>query len=260
MPTTDPEGAVRELLRGAASTAGWSDIDLPRVLSRVRSRRRARRIAIAGTGTAAAAVIATAGISTGLFRPTAADPGVTAGEPAPGPVNGPIDGGPAAGGASGLAPVEKMNPCGAARTELAPAESGLVARLAFPATAPVGGTVEGTVILTNTGSERVRGWTGVRPAMTVSENGITVWHSNGPTIMLATMIDLKPGDSMELPASFEPVRCGEEDELQESFRPDLPALEAGVYELSVIVPFTPDTAQAGYAENVNGPLATITLQ
>ncbi|MCU1437026.1 MAG: hypothetical protein JWP66_113 [Naasia sp.] len=264
MSSHDPEGAVREYLRGAATSAGTADIDLPHVLGRVRSRRRTRRIAVAGTSTLAVAAIATAGISTGLFRPAAENPGIAAGEPAPGtaagPIDGPAAGGAAAGGAIQLAPAEKINPCGAPLADLAPAMSGLVATVAFPATAPAGGAVSGTVVLTNTGSEHLTGYTGARPVMTVSADGITVWHSNGPIIMSAIVIDLQPGASMELPASFDPIRCDEEDEMQQSFRTDLPALEPGAYGLSAVVRWTPDGAAAGYVEDVGGPLATITLE
>ena len=77
----------------------------------------------------------------------------------------------------------------------------------------------------NTGTERAVGWTGARPAVTVSENGITVWHSNGPVIQLAVEIDLDPGESMDLPATLMTVRCDTVDEESESFREDLPACE-----------------------------------
>jgi hypothetical protein len=272
MSTFDPDRAVRELLNGTASRAGGSDIDLPRVLARVRSRRRTRRIAIAGTSTATVAVLATAGISSGLFRPAAENPGIAEPAPAPGTGTGtgtgtgPIDSGPAAGGPAGggaieLAPAEKINPCGAPLAELAPAASGLVATVTFPETASAtGGTVEGTVVLTNTGTEHLTGYTGARPVVTVSENGVTVWHSNGPTIMTAIVIDLQPGASMELPAGFQAIRCGEEDEMQEAFRTDLPPLGAGTYGLSAVVRWTPDGAAAGYVEDVGGPLGSITLQ
>jgi len=157
-----------------------------------------------------------------------------------------------------------VNFCGGPLAEVAPAQSGLVATPHFPATAPAGtAAISGTVTVTNTGSERVTGYTGASPAMTVSEGGVTVWHSNGPQIMLAQLIDLEPGASVDLPASIVPVRCGVEDDSAESFRDDLPPLAPGVYQLSAIFYLTPDGPSAASLPSpdvVSGPLTDITLQ
>ncbi|BDZ47493.1 hypothetical protein [Naasia aerilata] len=181
--------------------------------------------------------------------------GVAPGEPTPGDTSG----GAAGGNGIDLAPPEKVNGCGGPLAELAPVESGLVATPHFPGAAPAdGGEVAGTVTLTNTGTARAVGWTGARPAVTVSENGTTVWHSNGPVIQLALEIDLDPGESMELPATLRTVRCDSVDEESEAFREGLPPLTAGTYGISAIVPFTPDGG--GAVQYAGGPLTSITLQ
>jgi hypothetical protein len=268
-PNGTDETTVRALLRSAATGApGTAAVDVPRVLSRSRGRRRARRLATAGVGTAvvvaAAGTLYTAAILPGR-QPTQvlSEPGApTPAEPAPGASGGgsadPAAGGGAAGGIS-LAPPEKTNPCGAPLADMAPSESGLVATPSFPGTATTqSDAVEGSVLLTNTGTTHLVGWTGARPVITVAENGITVWHSNGPVIQLAQEIDLEPGASMVLAASFTPVRCDAEDETREDFRPDLPALPAGVYALSAIVPFYAEDGSA--VQYVGGPFTSITLQ
>jgi hypothetical protein len=261
-PRDDP--AVRDLLRSAATGApGVSQLDIPQVLARSRGRRRARKIATVGIG---AVVVVAAGTTVFYAATLPGRPdsvlsqpggeGVAPGEPAPG-------GDAATGGAAGgdgirLAPPEKVNGCAGPLAEMAPLESGLVATPHFPDAAPAdGGEVAGTVTLTNTGTERAVGWTGARPAVTVSENGVTVWHSNGPVIQVAIEVDLDPGESMDLPATLSTVRCDTADEEAEQFRQDLPPLGPGAYGVSAIVPFYPEDGAA--PQYAGGPLTTITL-
>jgi len=275
--------ATRALLSDAAASAPTGALDVDAVLRRSRRRRLPRRLAtggvsalaIAGIGVAGATALGNAGagpvttLSSGSGEDTDGGPS-TGGLPEAARDTGTgTDGaGPAAGGAASggtrLAPAEKVNLCGGPLAELAPAQTGLVATPNFPATAPSGaGRISGTVTVTNTGSERVTGYTGASPAMTVSEGGITVWHTNGPQIMLAQLIDLGPGASVELPASIVPVRCGIEDDSTESFREDLPALTPGMYQLSAIFYLTPDGPSAASLPSpdvVSGPVADITLQ
>ncbi len=280
---SDPrEGAAaRALLRSTAASAPTGALDVDAVLRRARRRRLPGRLATGGVGVLAIAGIGFAGANAlgGVGQVTTLSSGESEDSPA-GPVEGQPGGGAesgglpapggatsdsgAAGGGISLAPAEKVNFCGGPLAEVAPAQTGLVATPRFPATAPAGTeTITGTVTVTNTGTERVTGYTGASPAMTVSEAGITVWHSNGPQIMMAQLIDLEPGASVDLPASILPVRCGVEDDSAESFREDLPPLEPGVYQLSAIfylIPEGPSAASLPSPDVVSGPHADIELQ
>ncbi|WP_210481746.1 hypothetical protein [Naasia sp. SYSU D00948] len=260
-PRPAAEDAVRGMLRSAAKGAPTAAaLDVPRVVAKSRRRRRTQRLVTAGVGAAVVAasgatVLAVATLPSGSGQVVTVPTDSAAGNPAAG---GDPAGGDASSGIS-LAPVEKVNGCGGPLSELAPVESGLVATPRFPESAPAtGAEVQGVVVLTNTGTERAVGWTQARPAVTVSENGITVWHSNGPMIQVAVEIDLDPGESMELPASLSPVRCDTVDEESESFREDLPPLAPGTYGVSAIVPFYPEDSSA--PQYAGGPLTSITLQ
>jgi hypothetical protein len=280
---SDPrEGAAtRALLSDTAADAPTGVLDVDAVLRRARRRRLPRRLATGGVSALAIAGIGFAGANAlggvgqvttlssgpsedspaGTVEGRAEGGGAESGLPAPG---GAVSDSGAAGGGISLAPAEKVNFCGGPLAEVAPAQTGLVATPRFPATAPVGTEyITGTVTVTNTGTERVTGYTGASPAMTVSEAGITVWHTNGPQIMMAQLIDLEPGASVDLPASFLPVRCGVEDDSAESFRENLPPLEPGVYQLSAIFYLTPEGPSAASLPSpdvVSGPLADIELQ
>jgi hypothetical protein len=269
---SDParEGAAtRALLSDTAADAPTSVVDIDAVLRRARRRRLPRRLATGGVGVLAIAGIGVAGAD--LLGGLGEDATLSSGPAADSSADGAAESGNAAGdagsadsGGTSLAPAEKVNFCGGPLAEVAPAQTGLVAVPDFPATAPAGTTtITGAVTVTNTGPQRVTGYTGASPAMTVSEGGVTVWHSNGPQIMLAQLIDLEPGASVELPASIVPVRCAVEDDSAESFRDDLPALAPGVYQLSAIFYLTPEGPTAASLPSpdvVSGPLADITLQ
>lgn len=163
------------------------------------------------------------------------------------------------------APAEKLNLCGAPLAEVAPNESGLELIPHFPDEAPAGAeTVTGTVTLVNNGPEHVVGTTAAAPAITVSQDGIVVWHSNGPMIMMVMMVDLDSGESMDYQATFTPVRCDVEDDLGESFREDLPALPPGEYQISAAIDFVPVSGTA--SDNpailplIVGPPTAVTLR
>ena len=154
------------------------------------------------------------------------------------------------------APADKINLCTGTVAELAPSQSGLELSVAFPATAAVGAaSIDGIVTMTNTGPAELVGYTAAAPAITLAQDGIVIWHSNGPTIQLARDVTLAPGESMEYTASFVPVVCGVEDDSAESFRTDLPAASAGVYEVSAAIDFLSDVD----ADLVSGPAQSITL-
>ncbi|WP_165063562.1 hypothetical protein [Marisediminicola senii] len=279
MPT---EAELRAMLRDAATPRDDDDStpDATRVIRRSRARRRPKQLLVGATAVVAVAGIGFAGIA-GISALTPAQTGASsmveeaAGDSAGGTAgeSAPMDPEGAASGAGiGRAPANKLNLCGGTLAEVAPSATGLVLTTNFAATAPAGtNTVEGTVTMTNTSTEHITGTTAATPAITVSQNGRVLWHSNGMMIMMAALVDLAPGASMEYPASFTPVECSVEDDSAESFRTDLPALEPGSYDVSAAIDITLDSAAAGSAggtagntaapvDLVTGPTAPVTLQ
>ena len=160
------------------------------------------------------------------------------------------------------APAEKLNLCGGPVTDFEPNFIGLVLDVVFPATAPASSErIEGIVIMTNDTTETVTGSTLVDPTITLSQDGVTLWHSNGATDLVATPVDLAPGASMQFTASFEPVRCEAEDDALDAFRPNLPPVGAGTYELSAALDFSSDQVTATpEAFLITGPRMPITLE
>ena len=220
------EQRLRELFEQQPSPR---EIDTRAVIRRSRARRLPKQLA-AGTMSALAVVgIVVLGVQT--LPPQQSTVTLELGAPAEESAD------------SGLkrAPAEKLNLCESMLAELAPSRYGLQLDLAFPESAPAtGATVSGLVRLTNTSASRVIGTTGVFPVITVSQDGIVLWHGNGATDAAAVVVDLAAGQSLEYAASFTPVRCAEEDEALESFREGLPALAPGRYELSAVIDFSPD--------------------
>lgn len=153
------------------------------------------------------------------------------------------------------APAEKLNLCTGTVAEPVPSASGLVLSVAF-ADAPAGSdSVQGIVTMTNAGAEPVTGYTAAAPAITLAQNDVVLWHSNGPMIELARDVNLAPGESMEYAATFSPVVCGVEDDTAEAFRSDLPAAPAGQYQVSAAI----DLMGEFDADLVTGPAQTVTL-
>jgi hypothetical protein len=247
----------------AASDGPRSSIDPHEVVARSRGRRRPLQIAAGAAGALVMAGVVVVAVQTSPFSP-----------PATMTSQGAADGGstseqaPLAEGlesAGKRAPADRLNLCAGTLTEVTPSFYGLQAEVDFPAETSVGtGPVSGTVRLTNTSSTRVSGSTSPTPAITLSQDGVVLWHSNGPTIMSLAIVDLEPGASVEYPASFTPVQCGIEDDLAPSFRDGLPAVPAGVYDLSAAIDFTadpsmvqPDTPEL---DLVTGPPSQITIR
>jgi len=152
-------------------------------------------------------------------------------------------------------PADRLNVCAQPLTEVAPSASGLVLTTDFPDSPTGTAPIEGTVTLTNNGDEALRGYTAANPAITLSQDGTVVWHSNGAMIMSAAEIALAPGETYVYTTSFTPVVCGEDDEGDTGFREDLPAAPAGEYEVSAAIDFMGDVDQL-----VTGPLETIELR
>ena len=129
-----------------------------------------------------------------------------------------------------------------------------------PIDAPADATlIEAVVTLANNGASTVRGTTGGTPALTLSQDGLVLWHSNGPTTMIAVDVDLDPGESMQYVGSFEPVRCGAEDDADPSgFRPGLPPVGPGEYALSAAIDVS--LVDGVSPELVTGPPTTVVLR
>lgn len=210
---------------GRTPTAGG--IDLDRVIARSRARRRPRQVAATLVGALALTGVLVIGVQT-LPRPASDSAVMMESE------SGAADGGAASEDAALSGPAA---PLIAACAAPAGAPTGIVGGLAleviFPTSVSAGtAQIEGTVRVTNVGTTPVSATTAPVPAITVSENGIVVWHTNGPTILSLATIELEPGQSVELPASATLVRCSPEDDALPEFRADLPALAAGDYALT----------------------------
>lgn len=253
MPT-EPAPAEKALRDLFADTGITHSLDTGRIIRRSRARRLPKQIAAASLGTLALAGVAVLGVQ--VSQPPSPI-SMTAGEAydssAPAPETEAIK----------RAPAEKTNLCAGALAQPSPSRHGLQVVAVFPASAAVGtAPVQGAVRLTNTSDRQVVGHTPATPVITLSQDGVVLWHSNGPTILSVVAVDLAPGASLEYPASFTPVRCGTEDELAESFPADLPALPVGSYQLSALIDFTADPSmgrETPELDLVSGALSTIAL-
>jgi hypothetical protein len=258
---SDPN--LRDLFHagGSADAPAGHAIDTDAVIRRARRRRLPAQVGFGGAaallvgGIVVGGVQGVAGIST---TTSSSESAASDAEPELAPLStgeGFMD----AGGTEGelkRAPAERINLCGGTVAEVAPSPSGLVLTAAFP-DAPVGSErVEGTVTLTNTGASPVTGYTSATPAVTLSQGGVVMWHSNGPTIMMIRDVALAPGESIDFAASFTPVVCGVEDDLAEGFRADLPAAPAGEYQVSAAA----DVTVGDTLELVTGPAETVRLE
>jgi len=192
-----------------------------------------------------------------LVRPAAsaaqADAGTTGEVPAPDTATA-----PASGTDITRAPADHINLCTGTLAEVAPSESGLELTVHFPGSAKAGtDPIDGTVTLTNNGADTVAGYTAASPALTLSKDGIVLWHTNGAMIDLARDVNLAPGESFDYETSFTPVVCTVDDDLAElGFAEDLPAAHAGEYKLSAMIDLLGDSA----ADLISGPASTITLK
>jgi hypothetical protein len=251
------ESDLRDRFHEGTLPSGQIDVDA--VLRRTRARRRPR-MALAGAGSMLAIAAIAVPAAFGSFAAPATETALVAG-------SGAGDSSAEAPGADGgalnpqmsydRAPAERLNLCTAQVADVPPAENGLVLTVE-PVTASSGDRGIPTIVtLTNTGSEPVSGTTAGHPAMTLSKGGVTLWHSNGPQTMIAIPVDLAPGESLQYPATFEPLICGVEDDTAETFRDDLPAVGSGVYQLSAAIDFTRN--DGSFIDLVTGPAVRVTL-
>ncbi len=256
MPPTEDE--LRAALQ-SGDPAGSIDVD--DVLRRARRRRRPRVLLVGAAGVlAVAAIVVPVSVSAiGSGGSTvASEAGDTAAAPESADAPAASDDSTLSTGADiKRAPADKLNLCTGTLAEVAPAESGLVLEVGPVEAAASDGGIPATVTLTNTGASRVTGTTAASPALTFSRDGVTLWHSNGPQIMMAAVVDLESGESLQYTTTFEPVVCSVDDDLADSFAPDLPAAGPGTYGLSAAIDLLTD---AGVSELVTGPVTTITLR
>jgi len=247
---------LRELFRG--DTRGLPAIDTATVIRRSKARRLPAQVGIGGVFTLAIGGLGVAGLQGLGSTQSASDSSVMSAEQAPAAppegVQGMMEGeGPAT--ISKRAPADRINLCGGTLAEVAPSETGLVLTVDFP-DSPVGtAPVFGTVTLTNTGTRQIAGYSSPTPAITLSQAGIVLWHSNGPTIQSIQDVLLAPGESLDYQASFTPVVCSVDDDTAEAFRTDLPPVAAGEYQLSAAADISVD----GIAELVTGPTQTVRI-
>lgn len=251
------EDDLRDLLRGGSAP---NRLDASRVVRRSRARRIPQQIAAGGAGVLAVAGIAFFGIQTTQFgqaggsadAPTVAEDSQIRDE----------DLAYEGGDTVKRLPADRINLCGAPVAEAIPGASALQLEVVAPATGAAGGApLEAAVRLTNTGTERVTGTTLSAPALTLSKDGVTLWHSNGPVDTSAVLVDLEPGASLEYATTFTPVQCAPEDDALPEFRPDLPALPPGDYELSAVIDFSSDApTETTELELVMGPRAPLRLE
>jgi hypothetical protein len=257
---TEPN--LRDLFR--APEAPGRQIDVQSVIRRSKRRRLPAQVGIGGAFTLAVGGIGfvvvnefgPTGVQTTSQVATTAEQGPAYDSPADGreSTNGMMQGDDSSAGIK-RAPADRINLCGGPLAEVAPSPSGLVLTVDFP-DAPAGAApVAGTVTLTNTGTEPVAGYSPATPAVTLSQNGIVLWHSNGPTIMMLKDVALAPGESLDYAASFTPVVCGVEDDSAEAFRDDLPPAAPGEYQVSAAT----DVSVDGSAELVTGPTQSVRI-
>lgn len=262
MPT---ESELRDQLHGA-KPAGSSRIDADAVIRRAKVRRAPRQVAFGAVAVLAVAGVTALGVYTvpSLFSLStgASDSATMSGAVSPSSESGAENrgGSQSLGDAGPGTDGTLTSRCGAASVAIAPNPLGLVLTPVFPTSAAADGQrVTGTVTLTNSGTSRAVGSTAVQPVITLSRDGITVWHSNGAVADLGRLVDLDPGQSMTYSASFTPVVCSPEDEAGYQFRANLPKFDAGTVTLTATIQFIPEGATTAEGVIVSGPPETITL-
>ncbi|HWR86623.1 MAG TPA: hypothetical protein VN200_11570 [Rhodoglobus sp.] len=225
-------------------------IDVDRVIARARRRRLPRRIA-AGSATALAVVGVTV-LGVQALQPATPTSTVMLEQQ-----RDSAGGAPAESSESFIAPApaEKVNGCQGAVAEVAPSPSGLELTLVLPPSVDPGGTATGEAVLTNASAVAVAGTASAPPAVTLSKNGVVVWHSSGLRLE-PVPVQLAPGESVRLPVEFTAVECAPEHDGLERLPADLPPLPAGEYAVTALLDFTADDGLIGL---VSGPAAAIAV-
>jgi hypothetical protein len=230
-------------------------IDLDAVLRRSRARRRPRVVAAALVSSLAVlGIVVPVSISLASTHPTSAlSAGSAASAPdaAAGPVR--LQGESTSVSALGL------DRCGATLVMPSSAPNGLVLTVSPVVAAATAREIPVTVTLTNTGGSGVTGMISAQPLLTLSKGSVVLWHDSVDW-QVGKKIDLSPGDSTTLSATFDPVICSVEDD--DTVRTDLPDAGPGAYQLSAALDFSPQTAgdgSGGGAVLVTGPTSPVTL-
>ncbi len=204
MPT---ESELRDWLKGG-QTPPSPGVDPADIVRRVRRRRLPRQLVAGAATTLAAAGVMVLGVATlpQLVQSPASvmSDGMQSQEFGTGPADESHD--------SSLvptSPLQLLNQCGQPLTIVQPAASGLTLTLAFPSDVAIAnGEVMGTVTLLNSSTKRVTGSAAAGPAITLSQDGVTVWHGAPAPLAEAVPIDLAPGQSTRFDATFIPAMCG----------------------------------------------------
>jgi hypothetical protein len=233
-------------------------LDAGTIIRRSKARRLPAQIAVGSVFTLAIAGIGVAGVS-GVFSQGAPASQESIGAAEDSKINSPMT----LESELSQSTAANLNLCGEQLADVAPHPKDLELIVGFPAEADrSGGSVRGVVTLVNNGTDRVSGVTAMSPAITLSQDGVVLWHSNGAMRAMAVVVDLEPGESMEYEGAFWPVHCETEDDLADSFGEGLPVLEPGVYELSAAIDLAlQDGDDASTApELITGPQASIELR
>lgn len=257
MPT---EAELRDLLHGEDDEPGA--LNTARIIRQAKARRRPKQLAAGITGGIAAigalafvlpAALGLGGASLSTAGGSAADQ-AEAGDGA-----SILKESDAPGASTSLSTsAEGLNLCGATLTTLPPDADGLELTVAPAGPTTVGGWIEATVTLTNHGTDPFIGTAVDGAVVTLSGDGAVLWHSNGPSAEFESAVDLDPGESVSYRTGFEPVACSAEDDASSTgFRPGLPPLTSGPYELSAAIDIAPDGAPTRV---VSGPPTAITLR
>ncbi len=229
MPT---EAELRAALRDTASGAHTPNapaLDSDEVIRRARGRRRPRQLAFGAVATLAVAGFAYIGVTAIPWPQSALMSASDAGGANAGPELASPEAPPDAMGAS----AEPVNRCGQPLTEIGATTTKLVLTSDFPTTGASNGLpVEGTVTLTNTGTERFTGIATGEPTVVLSRDGIIVWHTPAVAHVPADLIDLAPGESKEFTAGLTPALCSQEDEDLLPIQGALPPLRPGTYQVT----------------------------
>lgn len=251
MPT---ESELRDLLQGGSHPS--PQLDAGRIIRRAHARRRPKQLAVGALGgLAMVAVVVPLVLGGGAHPMSGGDAGGSAADAPEQDTMSTLERGAAG---AGPAPVlDALNPCGA---ELAAATSdpaGLVLAME-PLEAPADADwIDAEVTLTNTGESTVHGITGATPTLTLAHDGVVLWHGVGLTAPTAVMIELAPGESTTLAATFRPVRCaagGDADAASAA----LPEAGPGDYTLSPAISFTPDDGSG--SRTIVGAPSTLVLR
>lgn len=239
-------------------------IDLDAVIRRSRARRTPRVAALAIVSSLAVlGVVVPVSISVASSQTATLSAGSAASASDEGKAPHAADGGrPSGPGGGAQINTQGLNPCAAALTTTAPAADGLVLTVQPVDAAASDRGIPVTVTLTNTGAAGVAGSLSPFPTLTLSRDGVVLWHSNGAVPSIAQQVDLAPGASITFESTFEPVVCAADDDGPSGFPSDLPPAGPGSYRLSAALDFSPQAPGAdggAAAVLVTGPTSPVTL-